>query len=62
MLDKYLEKVDAFKNLPFYQIDWSDTGVVENIIIQRKFAASLGSECIKIINQYLSGKFPSKFT
>ena len=62
MLDKYLEKVDAFKNLPFYQIDWSDTGVVENIIIKRKFAASLGSECIKIINQYLSGKFPSTFT
>ena len=62
MLDKYLEKVDTFKNLPFYEIDWSDTGVVENIIIQRKFAASLGSECIKIINQYLEGKFPSTFT
>ena len=62
MLDKYLEKVDTFKNLPFYEIDWSDTGVVENIIIKRKFAASLGSECIKIINQYLSGKFPSTFT
>ena len=62
MLDKYLEKVDTFKNLPFYQIDWSETGVVENIIIQRKFAASLGSECIKIIKQYLSGKFPSTFT
>ena len=62
MLDKYLEKVDTFKNLPFYQIDWSETGVVENIIIQRKFAASLGSECIKIIKQYLEGKFPSTFT
>ena len=62
MLDKYLEKVDTFKNLPFYQIDWSETGVVENIIIQRKFASSLGSECIKIIKQYLDGKFPSTFT
>ena len=62
MLDKYLEKVDIFKNLPFYQIDWSMTGVVENIIIKRKFASSLGSECIKIVNQYLSGKFPSTFT
>ena len=62
MLDRYLEKVDTFKNLPFYQIDWSETGVVENIIIQRKFAASLGSECIKIIKQYLEGKFPSTFT
>ena len=62
MLDKYLEKVDTFKNLPFYQIDWSETNCVENIIIQRKFAASLGSECIKIIKQYLEGKFPSTFT
>ena len=62
MLDRYLEKVDTFKNLPFYQIDWSETGVVENIIIQRKFSASLGSECIKIIKQYLEGKFPSIFT
>ena len=62
MLDKYLEKVDTFRNLPFYQIDWSETGVVENIIIKRKFASSLGSECIKIIKQYLEGKFPSTLT
>ena len=62
MLDKYLEKVDTFRDLPFYEIDWSETGVVENIIIQRKFAASLGSDCIKIIKQYLEGKFPSTFT
>ena len=62
MLDKYLEKVDTFRNLPFFQIDWSETGVVENIIIQRKFSSSLGSDCIKIINKYLSGKFPSTFT
>ena len=62
MLDKYLEKVDTFKNLPFYEIDWSETNCVENIIIQRKFAASLGSECIKIIKQYLNNKFPSTFT
>ena len=62
MLDKYLEKVDTFRDLDFYQIDWSETGCVENIIIKRKFAASLGSECIKIIKQYLSGKFPSAFT
>ena len=62
MLDKYLEKVDTFRDLPFYQIDWSETRVVENIIIQRKFAASLGSECIKVIKQYLEGKFPSTFT
>ena len=62
MLDKYLEKVDTFKNLPFYQIDWSETGCVENIIIQRKFSTALTTDCIKIVNQYLEGKFPSTFT
>ena len=62
MLDKYLEKVDEFKDLPFYQIDWSKTGVVENIIIQRKFSTALTTDCIKIVNQYLEGKFPSTFT
>ena len=62
MLDKYLEKVDTFKNLPFYEIDWSETGCVENIIIQRKFSTALTTDCIKIVNQYLSGKYPSTFT
>ena len=62
MLDKYLEKVDTFKNLPFFQIDWSETGVVENIIIQRKFSTALTTDCIKIVNQYLESNFPSTFT
>ena len=62
MLDKYLEKIDTFKNLPFYEIDWSETGCVENIIIQRKFSTALTTDCIKIVNQYLEGKYPSTFT
>ena len=62
MLDKYLEKINEFKDLPFYEIDWSETGVVENIIIQRKFSTALTTDCIKIIKQYLEGKYPSTFT
>ena len=62
MLDKYLEKINEFRDLPFYEIDWSETGVVENIIIQRKFSTALTTDCIKIIKQYLEGKFPSTFT
>ena len=62
MLDKYLERINEFKNLPFYEIDWSETGCVENIIIQRKFSTALTTDCIKIVNQYLEGKFPSTFT
>ena len=62
MLDKYLEKVEVFKDLPFYEIDWSETNMVESIIIQRKFSTALTTDCIKIVKQYLQGKYPSTFT
>ena len=62
MLDKYLEKVNTFKNLPFFQIDWSDTDVVDTLILQRKFTTSLTKECEKIIDSYLGNKFPSTYT
>ena len=57
MLDKYLEKVNEFKNLPFIELDWSNTKVVEKLVIKRKFTKSLSGECSKIIQSYLSGKF-----
>jgi hypothetical protein len=62
MLDKYLERVDTFKNLDFYQIDWSNTDVVDTLILQRKFTTSLTKECEKIIDSYLGNKFPSIYT
>ena len=62
MLDKYLERINAFKNLPFYQIDWSKTDVVDTLILQRKYTTSLTKECEKIIDQYLKGRFPSTYT
>ena len=62
ILDKYLEKVDTFKNLDFYQIDWSNTDVVDTLILQRKFTTSLTKECEKIIDSYLGNKFPSTYT
>ena len=58
MLEKYLNRIPEFMNLNYYEIDWSGTGVVENIVIQRKFARSLPGECIKVVQDYLEGKFP----
>ena len=58
MLDKYLEKIEEFKNLTFYKLDWSETGYVETVIIGRKRTNALTSECSKIVNEYLSGKYP----
>ena len=57
MLDKYLEKLDMFKNLIFYQLDWKNSKYTETINIQRKRTNSLGHECKKVIEKYLNGKF-----
>ena len=59
MLDKYLERLDQFKNLKYFKLDWSNTGYVETIKIQRKRVASLGTECGKIIKKYLNNEFPT---
>lgn len=58
MLDKYLEQLDEFKDLKFYHIDWSDSGYVETIKIQRKHSTSLSTEAVEIVKNYLSGNFP----
>jgi hypothetical protein len=58
MLDKYLNKLEEFKYLPFYKLNWSNSGFVETITIGRKRTNALTTECAKIVNNYLSGKFP----
>ena len=58
MLDKYLDRIDQFKDLLFYKLDWTGTGYVETIKIKRKRVASLGSECSKIIEKYLNDDYP----
>ena len=62
MLDKYLKKVDEFRDLPFFQLDWSGTGYVENIVLQRKQTKSLFGECKKIIEDYKKSKYPMTLT
>ena len=34
MLDKYLDRIDQFKDLLFYKLDWSKTGYVETMLIK----------------------------
>ena len=58
MLTKYLEKLNDFKNLKFYEINWSESGYVDKIKFQRKNVKSLTGECNKIIQNYLSGNYP----
>ena len=58
MLDKYLLEIDQFKNLTYYKLDWSKTGYVETLQIQRKVTNSLGTEIGKVIDSYLAEDFP----
>ena len=58
MLDKYLEQINEFKNLTFYKLDWSETGFVETITINRKRTNALTAECSKIVKSFLDEKFP----
>ena len=58
MLDKYLEKLPEFKDLTYYCLDWSNTGYVEKVKILRRRVSNLNTECGKIIDSYLKGKFP----
>jgi hypothetical protein len=58
MLDKYLVKLKEFKDLTFYKLNWSETGYVETVTIERKRTNVLTTECCKIVNNYLSNNFP----
>lgn len=58
MLDKYLSMIDEFKDLPMYFLDWSKTGYVEEVLIERRQVGSLIADCAKIVESYLSGDYP----
>lgn len=58
MLDKYLSRLSEFRDLKYYYIDWSDSGYVETIKIQRKQTGALSSEACIIVGNYLEGNFP----
>ena len=62
MLDTYLEMLDEFKDLPYYQLDWEkeEPGRVIKPWLDVKFTeSSLNSEAKKIIQKYKEGKFES---
>ena len=58
MLEKYLNQLDEFKDLTYYELNWNKTGYVETIKLQHKRVRSLGTEASKIIQQYLDGDYP----
>ena len=60
LLDNYLSLLDEFKNLPYYELVWDSSKIICPKI-DRKKVRSLLTACCDIINDYLSGKFKTKF-
>lgn len=63
MLDEYLERIDEFKDLPYYELDW-ETGspgrtVRPDLIIRT--CRSIYEPAKKIIKEYLAGKWEKRY-
>ena len=59
MMDKYLEMLDEFKDLPYYEFDWASEKEdrVVSPRLEVKATKSLLGEASRIILSYLSGNF-----
>ena len=59
MIDKYLNQLENFKDLPYYEFDWSteDQNRIITPRLEVKATKSVMSEAGKIIADYKSGKF-----
>ena len=61
MIDQYLEKLDEFKDLPYYELDWSaeDPCRVLKPDLKIRTCKSVNEPAYKIIKEYLDGNFES---
>ena len=59
MMEKYLNLLPEFKDLPYYEIDWKTNDVTRICKPNLKIfsSQSIISDAKKIINEYLSGKY-----
>ena len=58
MMEDYLDKVNEFKDLPMYYLDWSKTGFVEPLNIQRLRVTSIYVAARDYIEDFRNGKYP----
>ena len=59
MMDEYLEMLDEFKDLPYYELDWysSDFSRVIKPSLKVLTMKSVGTKAEEVIQSYLSGDF-----
>ena len=63
MLDEYLGRLDEFKNLPYYELDWEtlQPGRTKKPKLEIKFTyRALNEELNRIVQKYKDGKFESR--
>lgn len=63
MMVKYLEMLEEFKNLPYYELDWEalEPGRVSRPTLYVKNLVSVYTEVKPIINSYLNEKFEYRY-
>ena len=63
MMIKYLEMLEEFKNLPYYELDWEalEPGRVSRPTLYVKNLVSVYTEVKPIIKSYLKGKFEYRY-
>lgn len=63
MMIKYLEMLEEFKNLPYYELDWEalEPGRVSRPTLYVKNLVSVYTEVKPIIKSYLEGKFEYRY-
>ena len=61
MMDEYLEMLDEFKDLPYFELDWytEDPSRVTNPALDVFVMRTVGEKASEIIQKYLSGDFES---
>ena len=59
MMNEYLDKLDEFRNLPYYKLDWlsEDPSRIINPNLDVRITKSILKDVVKVINNYKEGKF-----
>lgn len=58
ILDKYLEQIDYFKGMDYYQLDWEEKDIVK---VYRERTNSPMSAALEIVRNFQNGNYPSVY-
>jgi len=59
MLEKYLGKLNYFKDLPMYKLKWPDSRI-EHVKVERRITRNIGTVLKEWIDNYRKGVYPNK--